>query len=62
MNWSPSMIKRRDVFAKLSKEYPGDILYRITDKEVHLLRLKNSPENIELIFFAAKKYHNLVVL
>lgn len=56
------MIKKRDVFAKLSKEYPGDILYRITDKEVELLRLKNSPENIELVFHAAKKYYNLVAL
>lgn len=58
MNLSPLMIQRRNVYEKVSKECSGFILVHYPT--YNLLRLKDSPEEMHLLYAATRKFYNLV--
>jgi len=60
MDWSPSMIQKRNVFEKVGKESSGYILFSIKNNGIGFGRLKKSPEEIHLLYYATKKFYKLV--
>jgi len=57
------MIQRRNVYEKVSKECSGFILvHHPTDEKTNLLRLKDSPEEMHLLYSATRKFYELVAL
>ena len=60
MELSPSMIERLEVFEKVDEEYSGFLWCHKGITGIHLLYLKDSPENIQLTYYATIKFYKLV--
>lgn len=62
------MSKRHNVFMRIETKYPRFVTCYVKcnfsndKKELHLSVYKISPEEVQLLVKAAKKYYNLVVL
>lgn len=62
------MMKRHNVFMRIQTKFPRFVTcyvesnYNSLEKELHLGMYKITPEEVQLLVKAAKKYYNLVVL